>query len=468
MPRGAVSRFLLPSPAALPGAAFLALAALPGAAWCKAPSLQSLLGDPDDITVAGSVRVRYETLDGQPRAGFRLNDEQIALRTTLSAEYRSGGFRAGGEIYDSRAYLDKIGSTISANEVNTFELVQAYLGADIKSPFGKGTSAAVRVGRMMLNLGSRRLVAADDYRNTTNGYTGIRADLKMRGGTAATLIYTLPQIRLPDDLPSVRDHRTRWDRESFDLRLWGGLIARPATLAGATTELSYFRLQERDSPGRPTRDRNLHTVAARLIRDPRAGAWDFEVEGVYQFGGIRSGLAATASRLDVGAWFVHADIGYTFTGPMKLRLSAEYDHASGDGPKRGYGRFDTLFGMRRADLAPSGIYNALSRANIVTPGVRAEIAPTKRLDAFAVYRPMWLAARQDAFSSTGVRDASGRSGRFAGHQVEARLRYWLIPQFLRGEVNALWLAKGRFLHNAPNAPPSGDTRYISTGVTVTL
>lgn len=440
----------------------------PAVAWADAPTLQDALGNPADFKLSASVRVRYEVLDGQPRVGFRAEDRQIALRSTLAAEYRTGAFRIGGEIYDSRAYLDRAGSAISANEVNTFELVQAYVAGDFKNAFGPGTSAQVQFGRMMLNLGSRRLVAADDYRNTTNGYTGVRADLKARDGTTATLIYTLPQVRLPDDLPSVRRGEMRWDRESFDLRLWGGLVARPKTLAGATAEIGYFHLQERDRPGRPTRDRNLHTVSVRLIRDPKPGRWDFETEGIYQFGGIAQSQAAGAPRLPVEAWFVHADAGYTFPGAAKLRLSVEYDHASGDGPGRTFRRFDTLFGMRRADLAPAGIYNAIGRTNLITPGIRAEVAPGKRLEAFAVYRVMWLADRTDAFSTTGVRDATGRSGRFAGHQVEARLRYWLMPGFLRAEVNGVWLAKGRFLKTAPNAPRTGDTHYLATGVTATF
>jgi len=445
-----------------------ALSLSPAAVWAGPATLQDAIGNPPDFKLSASVRARYEMLDGQPRVGLRAEDRQIALRSTLAAEYRTGPIRMGGEIYDSRAYLDRAGSAISANEVNTFELVQAYVAGDFGNVFGPDSSAQVQLGRMMLNLGSRRLVAADDYRNTTNGYTGLRADLKARDGTTATLFYTLPQVRLPDDLPSVRRGETRWDRESFDLRLWGGLLARPKTLTGATVEIGYFRLQERDAPDRPTRDRELHTVSARVIRDPKAGRWDFEAEGIYQFGGIGQSQAAGAPRLPVEAWFVHADAGYTFPGPARLRLSVEYDHASGDGQGRTFRRFDTLFGMRRADLAPAGIYNAIGRTNIVTPGLRAEAAPGKRLDAFAVYRAMWLADRTDAFSTTGVRDASGRSGRFAGHQVEARLRYWLVPGFLRAEVNGVWLAKGRFLRTAPNAPATGDTHYLATGVTATF
>ena len=78
---------------------------------------------------------------------------------------------------------------------------------------------------------------------------------------------------------------------------------------------------------------------------------------------------------------------------------------------------------------------------------------------------MWLASRTDAFSTTGVRDPAGRSGRFAGHQIETRIRYWLIPETLRLEANGVLLLKGRFLENAPNAQRNGDARYFSLNLT---
>ncbi|MFC3098401.1 alginate export family protein [Alteraurantiacibacter palmitatis] len=420
---------------------------------------------PDGLTLSGSVRMRYEALDGQARAGFGAEDELFSIRTIILAEYRENGFRAGIELYDSRAYGSQPGSAIGTAEVNTLEPVQAYIGYEVREPFGRGTALAVQAGRFTLNLGSRRLVAADDYRNTTNGYSGLRGDIRASNGTAATLFYTLPQVRLPDDRPSILDNKVRLDRESFDLQLWGGLVSRPRVVAGALVEIGYIGLTERDAPGRPTRNRHLHNVSARLIRDPAPGKADFEVEGIYQFGSVRSSLAADAPELDVSAWFLHADAGYTFPGPLKARLSVEYDHASGDGSGRSYGRFDTLFGMRRADLAPAGIYAQIGRANISTPGVRLEMAPTPRLDGFVAYRAMWLAERTDAFSTTGVRDPSGRSGSFAGHQIEGRVRWWLIPNLLRAEINGAWLGKGRFLEDAPNAPRTGNTRYVSIAVT---
>lgn len=451
----------------IPTLTLLALAAVPKAALAKTPRLQQAIGNPTDLTITGSVRLRYEGLTGQPRINLPPSDEQIALRTTLAVEYKATPhFRIGAEMYDSRAWLGEPGSSVNANDVNTLEVVQAYIAGDFAA--SKGTRVALQAGRFVLNLGSRRLVAADDYRNTTNGYTGLRADIKTRDGTNATLIYTLPQVRLPEDQASVLRNRSGLDKESFDLRLWGGLIWRPRTVFGATVETSYFRLQERDKPGRLSRDRDLHTIGARLIREPASGKADFEVEGAWQFGQVSASTQATARTLDVDAWFLHADAGYTIPGPARLRLSVEYDRASGDGPGRSYGRFDTLFGMRRADFSPSGVLAAIGRTNINSPGVRAEVAPGKRFDASASYRPMWLAERTDAFATTGVRDASGRAGSFAGHQLEGRMRYWFVPGFLRGEVNALWIAKGRFLKTAPNAPRTGDTGYISTSLTATF
>ena len=427
-------------------------------------SLADALGTPDALKLEGSVRLRYETIDGQPRPGFSTSDDLVSIRTTLLAEYAHDGVRIGAELFDSRAYDSGPRTPLSTGEVNALELVQAYASVDLTEPLGSGSSGRVQAGRFTLNLGSRRLVAADEYRNTTNGYTGVRADLA-GGGVKATFIYTLPQMRRPDDFPSLRDNRIAVDRESFDLVLWGGLINKAAMFGKTAAELSYFHLGERDLPGRPTRNRSLETISVRAIRDPRAGGIDYEGEAIYQFGTIRSGLAPGAPALDVSAWFAHADIGYTVRSGWKPRVSIEFDYASGDRGGGSYNRFDTLFGMRRADLAPAGLYNAIGRANILAPGLRIEAAPDRRFDILATYRPMWLASRTDSFSTTAVRDASGRSGRFAGHQIDARVRYWLIAETLRFEADAVLLFKGRFLRTAPNAPRDGDTRYLSFNLT---
>ena len=177
--------------------AALLLMAVPLAAHANAGPLQSAIGNPDNLKVSGSFRLRYEALEGQPRAGLNPTDEQLSVRTIIALEYRNGPLRIGGELHDSRAWLGKAGSSISANDVNALEPVQAYIGADIVAPFGRGSKASILAGRFTFNLGSRRFVSSDDYRNATSGYTGLRVDLKAPGGAAATLFYTMPLLRLP-------------------------------------------------------------------------------------------------------------------------------------------------------------------------------------------------------------------------------------------------------------------------------
>ncbi len=437
-----------------------------GAVYGTAPAAAQTAAS-DGFSLSGSTRVRVEAIDGQARAGFNAADELVNLRTTVMAQYRDGPVRFVAELWDSRVYGDEAGTPVSTGEVNAVELVQAFAEVRGRGLLGTGSSATLAAGRFTVNLGSRRLVAADDYRNTTNGYTGLRADLAMRDGWAATLIFTLPQQRRPNNLAALRRNGIAFDQESFNLVLWGGLVSRARAVGAVTVETSFFHLGERDTPDRPTRDRSLDTLSFRLIREPHPGGWDGELEAIGQRGHLSASTAPAAVSVPVRAWFLHADAGYTFADQWKTRLSVEYDHASGDGPGRSYGRFDTLFGMRRADLAPSGLYNAMVRSNIVSPGLRVEAVPDNRTDLMATLHPMWLAAREDSFSSTGVRDATGRAGSFAGMQLDGRVRHLLTP-WLRLEVDAVLLAKGRFLRNASNAPTSRWTRYLSLNATATF
>jgi len=433
-----------------------------GALSCTAPAAAQDAAA-DGWSLSGTARLRYEAIDGQARAGFNESDDLVNLRTTLLAQYRDGPVWFAAELWDSRVYADDRGTPVSTGEVNTVELVQAYVAVRAPSLLGAGSNTTIQAGRFLLDLGSRRLVANDDYRNTTNGFTGARADL---GASAwkATLIYVLPQQRRPDDVASLRRNAVSFDHEGFDLVLWGGLVSRAHAIGAATVDASFYHLGERDTPGRPTRDRSLNTASLRVIRDPAPRHVDGELEGIVQRGEISANLAAGAPNQAVRAWFVHVDAGYSFGDPWKTRASIEYDHASGDKPGGAYGRFDTLYGMRRANLAPAGLYNAVLRSNLVSPGVRIETAPSKRTDFMATLRPMWLAAREDSFSSTAVRDVSGRSGNFAGTQFDARIRHQ-PASWLRLELDGVLLAKGRFLRDALNAPSGRWTRYLSMNAT---
>jgi hypothetical protein len=233
---------------------------------------------------------------------------------------------------------------------------------------------------------------------------------------------------------------------------------------GIALEAYFFGLNERDGEDCATRNRQLYTPGLRIIRKPKGGEWDVDVESVVQFGSRR--LSRDADDTDdhgVLAHFHHASAGYTFGVPWAPRVSAEFDYGSGDDPSTNrYERFDSLFGPRHTEFGPTGIYGPLGRDNNVSAGLRVGAKPHPRLDGYVSWRANWLADARDVFARTGVRDDSGQSGTFGGNQIELRARYWLIPDSLRWELGGAAFLQGAFMRDAPNATGNGDPLFVYT------
>jgi len=448
----------------------LALAASPALADTsdKPWTLEEALGNLDDLKVTASVRARYEALGDQFRPGLDKNDDLVTIRTDIFAEYDGGPIRIGGELVDSRAYFGDTGGSISTGEVNALEPMQAYVGADFGPMLGKGTTSSLDIGRFVLDLGSRRLVARNDFPNTTTSFTGAKFEWRGAGKEKLTLFYTYPQQRLPDDKASLLDNKVKLDKESDAFVFWGGFFNKPKILGATNLDLYFFGLDEKDWAGHPTRDRHLFTPGGRLYRDPVAGKVDYQLEYAYQFGHVSTSVTPGAPRQHVSAQTLHAELGYKLKASWQPRLSVFYDFGSGDKPGGDYTRFDGLFGSRTADWGPGALYGPLGRSNISSPGFKLEAKPSRRLDAFVAYRAAWLVSATDSFASTGVKDSTGSSGKFAGHQIWARARYWLIPKMLRWEAGGAVLFNGRLLRTAPNANKFGDTIYGYTDLTLTI
>lgn len=405
------------------------------------------------LTVDASIRARAEAIDGQFRPG-KTDTGALFLRTLVSAEYDAGPLRIGGEIQDARAYFDRQPSSVGTTEVDTLEPIQAFVVVEV------GKTAELQVGRMTMDWGSRRLVSRQSFRNSTNAFTGVRFDWTPSAGNSATLFWTMPQDRLPDERGQIRENAVELNRERLEQQFFGARAVAANVVAGASLESYLFRLVEEDAPNFATRNRRLWTGGLRLLRKPRAGAFDFEVEAIWQTGTARASAApGDRTDLNVSAYFAHASVGRTFALPWSPRLMLSYARASGDGRANGYGRFDTLFGARVFEYGPSSLYGLVSRANLSSPEARLEVKPDKRWDGYFAVRPLWLERATDAFSATGIRDASGAAGRYAGTQLDLRVRHWLKPDRIRLAAGAALLAKGSFLRDAPRAPDNGNTKY---------
>jgi hypothetical protein len=297
------------------------------------------------------------------------------------------------------------------------------------------------------------LVARNHYRNTVNGFAG--ADVTWAGSAkqVARVFAVMPVARRPTDPSAVADNDIELDKENTDALLWGAFYSRSKLIAGATLELYALGLHERDGDI-ASRNRQVVTTGTRLYRKKAAGKLDFEVEAAGQLGRSRASKAADdTTDLDHRAFFVHGQIGATLDAPWSPRLLAQYDFASGDSdPDDGTnGRFDTLFGARRWEWGPTGIYGPFARANLNTPGVRVQARPDQRVTGFVAYRLYWLASATDAWTTSGLRDTTGDSGKFLGQQLEVRVRYNVLPKNLRLEAGAAHFIRGRFATDVPNS-----------------
>lgn len=430
-------------------------------------TLQKAADLPEWLTVKGSFRARYETLSGQYRVGRSQNDQLVSLRSTLFAEARGERIRAGVEIFDSRGYQTDPGSSIGTSEVNVFEPVQAYVGIDLGQALG-GKSSDLVLGRFTLDLGGRRLIGRNNFRNTTNAFTGAKLAWSGQSDERLTLFYTMPQTRLPSDRATILDNEFELDEESGDLVFWGTYYEKPQVAGKVNADIFLFGLKESDSSDTPTRNRDIYTPGARLFTKAAASTWDFELEAGWQFGTTRATTSPLDTNdLDVSAQYLHADIGYTFDAPWQPRLEVQYDYASGDGDRSDgeWTRFDSLYGPRRPDFGPTGLYGALSRVNISAPGIKLEVKPNKRWDGFVEYKAVWLADDKDVLDRSGAVDRTGASGGFVGNQLQARARYWIVPKAVRLDFGGAVLFQGEFLENAPNAPDHGDTTYGYADIT---
>src|SRR5690606_3949496 len=145
----------------------LALSSVAAAVPAAEPSSTDAAAAGRSLTWSGLHRARYARLWNQFRPGLRGDDHVLELRTALRAAYDAGRVTLVGDLQDARAYLTDEQSGVSTAIVNTFELVQAY--AEVGGADGeRGTR--VRAGRFLLELGSGRLVAAEQYRNVARAF----------------------------------------------------------------------------------------------------------------------------------------------------------------------------------------------------------------------------------------------------------------------------------------------------------
>lgn len=416
--------------------------------------------------LSGEARARYETLDGQFRAGGNGGDQALFFRTLAHFQSRDAPVQVGVELQDSRAYLTDEATPLSSSFVNALDVLQAYISFPAPGVLGDGSTTRVQIGRQTVSIGSKRQIERVTYANVIKNYTGAHIVSSNPRGDELHIFGVAPVERKPDDRPSINDNEIVADREQFGRWIWGAHYRRadamPAISSDVWLEAFVYGLTEHDTDRVQTPNRQYVAPGFRLFRKPTTGMWNIDIEGALRIGSRRETSAPTdASDRDVFASSLIARIGYTFDQPWRPDLALQYYWASGDKDPTDdrFDQHERLFGGRRTDLNNTSIHGPLTPANLSAFGARLSVKPSARTDARLTWSAASLASATDAWVIGRLRDETGGSGRFLGHVIDARARAWLIPDRARLELGGSAFLFGTFPKNVPNGPQGARTLF---------
>ena len=268
---------------------------------------------------------------------------------------------------------------------NSANVQQFFLSTTLPNVLNSGLRTDVHVGRINLDIGSRRIVARSRFSNTSQAFDGIHWRLANTHKWFFRAFFTQAVFN--------EDNTDRLALFTNKENLFWGLTAENRQFSRARGQLYYFGT---DTEGKGDLDTRKHsTIGLRVYDPPRSGEFDFDTESVIQFGKF--------DERDHLAHFHHISFGYTFPFLWSPRVLAMYDYASGtknpDGNKSH--TFDGLFGARRFELSATGLFGPFFRSNISSPGVRLKFHPLGIFDVDLKYRAWFLAQSKDAVGELG-------------------------------------------------------------------
>lgn len=419
---------------------------------------------PDWIDLGLENRTRFESYDHPWRAnqviGGGGTDAQLFLRSRARVGLGGNGpFRFLFEGQDSRALSgDEPGDFRDTRTVNQFDILQLFGALSINNVGGSGLRTDLHFGRMTMDFGMRRYVARNDFRNTTNAFDGVHWQI----GEGQTWRFRAFLVE-----PVLRD-QVQLDEQTGKSLFWGAYVE-SAHVPWFNVNAYYFGLNDQE-----LQNKNLHrtysTYGLRLFKLPATSEFDYEFEGAVQTGHL--------GNVDHFAYNPSVEAGYMFNLPWTPRFLVQYTYASGTQTPGGSqsGNFDSLFGARRFDLMPTGIWGAFARSNISAPGWRLSAQPADNVTVTVKQWFWYLAEGTAVFSGNGLQDPTGGSGNYLGHDLELRAQWaplWALRQNMDFDFGYVHWFKGSYFDSPAiiaQLPAGGnkDSDYFYAAVRVRL
>jgi hypothetical protein len=380
------------------------------------------------LIVGLDYRVRYEFRENDFRRPDPGIDQPFLLRTR--------GFFAIQEILDPLRFTlevedaQKIQSRYPSDdrEENRAEPIQGYLELYKKKVgFLDNKPISLRAGRMAFELLDRRLVALNEWRNTTNNFQGARLLIGDDSRNWNLDFFSLQPIRREILKPDIAEEKMFFSGgvgtyKFLDL----AFVIQAYSFLFQQSELKEAWDQAKD-PLDPTIlrvGRRFQTTGLRVFGQIGKSGFDYDLTRTAQ-----RGLSDMNQGIHIDAHAFTFDLGYSWNwSHWKPRIGGLYGIASGntvDDPNV-QRRFDRLYGFAR----PWSMHDYITYENIRTGKFVFEFSPTKDTRIDTGFTRFWLASPFDRWERAVLQDTKGISGTHIGDEFNIRWITKISPRFL--------------------------------------
>jgi hypothetical protein len=341
-------------------------------------------------------------------------------------------------LHDARLSGKQVGPT-AAPFRGPFDLRTGF--TDIGSTASRVT---VRVGRQELAFGEQRLIGHLAWVNTGRAFDAARATLRSKKAGQVDVFAASLVRNLPDS----------FDKSGNGNRLFGAYASTPKLIPLAAVEPFVFvRRDENLRSEAGTLGTILQTTVGTRVAGRLPARLDYGVEMALQ----RGSLAADS----ISAWAGHWQVRESLPGRLAVKLTSEYNFASGDANATDGTRatFDQLYPTGHDKL---GLGDQVGWKNVHHIREGFEVSPFKATPISLNYHSWWLASTTDGlYGANGAllaRVAGGAASSHVGHEIDVQVSRAVTPQ-LQVTGGYAHMFTGAFLRQAtPGA--SYSTPYV--------